>query len=50
VQTVTLPTPCLAILAGSRCHTIPADPKRRWVLAVRTHDRARATVGGRTPT
>jgi hypothetical protein len=44
VKIVTLPRPCLAILAGSRNHTIPADRRPIWVLAVMTHDRSRANL------
>jgi hypothetical protein len=44
VKIATLPRPCLAILAGSRNHTIPADHRPIWVLAVMTHDRSRANL------
>ena len=42
---------CLAILAGSRYHTIPADYRPRWVLAVRLHEQLKGYVGvaGRRP-
>jgi hypothetical protein len=30
--------------AGSRSHTIPADPRPTWVLAVMTNDRSRANL------
>jgi hypothetical protein len=46
VQIVKLRRACLAILAGSRNHTIPADRRPIWVLAVMTHDRSRANVEG----
>jgi hypothetical protein len=35
---------CLAILTGSRNHTIPANRRPIWVLAVMTHDRSRASL------
>jgi hypothetical protein len=44
VKIVTWPRPCLAILAGSKSHTIPADRRPIWVLAVMTHDRSRANL------
>jgi hypothetical protein len=35
----------LAILAGSGYHTIPADRRLRWALAVRTQDRSTVMFG-----
>jgi hypothetical protein len=40
-------TPCQAILAGSRYHTIPADHRPTWAVAVMTRDRPEARLGGR---
>jgi len=43
-QIAMLPRPCLATLAGSRDHTIPADGRLIWVLAVMIYDHSRANL------